>query len=85
MGRPLCALFVCLVTLPIFCQTPSSYPQVATIMSVDIHHADAENTGKPTQYDISLKVGNTVYVVLFTPPTGVSVVQYSVGMNVSVD
>ena len=36
------------------------------------------------QYDVSLKVGNAVYVVLFTPASGSTSVEYSVGMNVVV-
>ncbi|PYX64237.1 MAG: hypothetical protein DMG78_30755, partial [Acidobacteria bacterium] len=36
------------------------------------------------QYDLSLKVGDTVYVVLFTPASGSTAVKYSVGMNVVV-
>jgi hypothetical protein len=85
MGRRFCVLFVCLVTLPLVCQTPSSNSQVATIMAVNVHQKDAANSSRAvTQYDISLKIGNTVYVALFTPPSGASVVEYSVGMNVVV-
>jgi len=36
------------------------------------------------QYDLSLKVGDTVYLVLFTPASGSTAVKYSVGMNVVV-
>ena len=85
IGRPFCALFVCLITLPLFCQSPSSNPQVATITAVNIHQKDAENSGRAvTQYDVSLKIGGAVYEVLYTPPGGASVVEYSVGMNVVV-
>jgi hypothetical protein len=85
MRRQFCALFVCLITFPLFCQTPSSNPQVATIMAVNVHQEDAEHSGRTvTQYDVSLKIGNTVYVALFTPPSGVTVVEYAVGMNVVV-
>jgi hypothetical protein len=85
MGRRFCVLFVCLITLPLVCQTFSSNPQVATITAVNVHQKDAENTGRAAaQYDVSLQIGNTVYVALFTPPSGATVVEYVVGMNVVV-
>jgi len=82
MGRRFCALFVCLVTLPVFCQPPSPNPQVATIMAVTLRPTNAENGDRP-QYDVSLKVGDAVYVVLFAP-SGPTTVQYSAGMNLVV-
>lgn len=85
IGRRFCALLVCLTTLPLICQTPSSSPQVATITAVTVHQKDAENSSRAAaQYDVSLRIGNTVYVALFRPPSGATVVQYSVGMNVLV-
>jgi len=85
MGRRFCALFVCSVTLPLFCQPPSPNPQVATITAVNVHQKDAGNSDRDvTQYDVTLKIGNTVYLALFTPPSGATVVEYSVGMNMVV-
>ncbi len=85
IGRLSCALFLCLITLPLFCQSPSSNPQVATITAVNIHPKDAENSGLAvTQYDVSLKIGDAVYKALYTPPGGANVAEYSVGMNVVV-
>jgi hypothetical protein len=85
MGRRFCALLVCIVTLPVFCQAPSPNPQVATITAVTLHPKNAEKGGRPmAQYDVSLKVGDTVYVVLFAPASGSTTVEYSVGMNVVV-
>lgn len=85
MGRTFCALLVCLTTLPLICQPPSSSPQVATITAVTVHQEEAENSSRAAaQYDVSLRIGNTVYVALFRPPSGATVVEYSVGMNVVV-
>jgi len=85
MGRRFCALLLCLVTLPVFCQAPSPNPQVATITAVTLHPKNAENGDPPmAQYDLSLKVGDAVYVVLFAPASGSTAVKYSVGMNVVV-
>ena len=85
MGRRFCALLVCLVTFPAFCQAPSPNPQVATITAVTLHPKNAQNGAPPmAQYDLSLKVGDAVYVVLFAPASGSTAVKYSVGMNVVV-
>jgi hypothetical protein len=85
MGRRFCALLVSFITLPLFCQPPLSNPQVATITKVNLHQKDAESSRRPaTQYDVSLKVGDAVYVVLYTPLNGSTSVEYSVGMNVVV-
>jgi len=85
MGRRFCALLVCSITLPLFCQPTSPKPQVATIMAVNLHQKDAESGGGAgTQYDVSLKVDDAIYVVLFTPLSGSTSVEYSVGMNVVV-
>src|SRR3954469_9292657 len=65
MGRGFCVLLVCSVTLPLFCQAPSPNPQVATVMAVNLRPKDAENGWRgASQYDVSLKVGDAVYVVL---------------------
>ena len=85
MGRRLCALLVCLLAFPLLSQTTSSKSEVATVTAVNVHQKDAETRNSDvTQYDVSLKVGNTVYVVLYTPPSGANGVEYSVGMDVVV-
>ena len=35
-------------------------------------------------YDVSVKVGNTLYVVLFTPPAGSDAILYKSGMETTV-
>jgi hypothetical protein len=81
MGRRYGALFVYLIALPLFCQTPWGNPQVANIVAVHAHQGGTENTAR--QYDVSLKLNDGVYVVLYTPYAGTGV-EYSVGMNVVV-
>lgn len=81
MGRRYCALFVYLIALPLFCQTPWGNPQIADIVAVNVHEGNAENT--PRQYDVSLKLNDGLYVVLYTPYAGTGV-EYSVGMNLVV-
>jgi hypothetical protein len=60
------ALAVCLLTLPALCQSTSQY-QIAIIAEVKAHPTAGATTSDSTSYDVSVKVGNTVYVVLYTP------------------
>lgn len=85
MGGSLRVFLLCMATLPLFCQTSPPPPQVATIIAMNVHENIGQN-GPPDirQYDVSLKVGNTFYVVLYTPPNSSSPVQYALGQNVIV-
>jgi len=62
--------------------SPSQY-QVGTIMRVVPHRASSGQgvQSNPEPYDISIKVGNTMYVVLYTPPPGVNSTPYTVGLQ----
>jgi len=73
---------ICLVTLPVFCESASKY-EVATITDVKSHPAD-DSASDVIRYDVSVKVGDTVYVVLYTDPLGASTVKYSAGRQVLV-
>jgi hypothetical protein len=53
--------------------------QPGTILSVKPHPATNGADSSTIRYDISLRVGNTVYVVLYTPPAGTYGVQYAAG------
>lgn len=74
----------CLTTLPAFCQSASKY-QVGTITEVRIHEA-AEKVGASdaASYDVSVKVGDTIYVVLYTPPLREVAVEYAAGRDLLV-
>ncbi len=68
----------CLIA-PVLCQNTGSY-QIGTILEVKDHQPTAtEDSTK--RYDISVKVGNTVYLILFTPPGGSSVAEYKTGLD----
>ena len=63
-------------------QAPPSNYQRGTIIAVTPHkNAPAESTGDVVRYDVSVKVGSTKYVVLFTPPNGSNTVEYSTGTD----
>lgn len=59
-------------------------------MAVRPHQQSATKTGSTGQngsagqYDIDVKVGNTLYTVLFTPPPGTYGQQFSAGLQLMV-
>jgi len=60
-------------------QSASSTYQPGTITAVTAHLSPAQHDQNISQYDVSVKVGKTTYVVLYTPPNGANVVSYAVG------
>ena len=80
-GRLLAAL-ICAASLSAMGQTPPSNYQRGTITAVMAHqNAPGESSRDVVRYDVSVKVGNTNYVVLFTPPNGSNTVEYSTGID----
>jgi hypothetical protein len=63
--------------------TPKKYVP-GTVMAVKTHQDKADASPSVTRYDISVKVGNTVYVVLYTPPPGTYGAQFSTGTDLLV-
>jgi hypothetical protein len=89
MRKILSVVLLWMAVLPALCQSPSGKYQPGTIMEVKEHQgkaaADSGAAGSSVKrFDISVKAGNTVYVVLYTPPPGTYGGQYSQGMNLLV-
>ena len=61
------------------CQNAASY-QVGTILEVK-EHQPTGNEDSTKRYDISVKVGNTAYLVLFTPQAGSNIAEYKTGLD----
>ena len=78
----LMSLSICFLTLAAFCQSASKY-QVATITAVQAHQP-ADDSSDVANYDVTLKVGHTAYVVLYTPPLGTNTVKYVAGRELLV-
>ena len=76
-------ILVCLSTLSALGQSASKY-QLGTITAVKPHQSAGESRSDAISYDVSLRVGDTVYVVLYTPPLGVNTVNYAAGREVLV-
>jgi hypothetical protein len=69
---------LCLLTFPALCQSTSKY-QIAIVTEVKPHEAAEDNASDPARYDVSVKVGDTTYVVLYTQLLGELPAKYATG------
>ena len=82
MHRFIPVLLMCLAIAPAICQTSSEKYEPGTILAVERHPDDSsQSSSKPVQYDVSVKIGEIVYVVLYTPRSGSNTVEYSPGIE----
>jgi len=82
MLRSLGVFCICLTTFPVLCQSISKY-QAGTITSVQTHLAPGDSVSDAVSYDVSIKVSDTIYVVLYTPPLGLETVKSAAGRDCS--
>ena len=75
--------FIFSTMFPAFAQSTSKY-QVGTITEVKAHQAAGSGVSDAVSYDVSVKVGATIYVVLSTPALGEDTVKYVVGRDLLV-
>ena len=78
MRKLIGVIVLCLLTFPALCQSKSKY-QVATITEVKSHQGAGNGAPDATSYDVSVKVGDTIYVVLYTQPLGELPAKYATG------
>jgi hypothetical protein len=78
MQRLIVVVTLCLLALAALGQSTSKY-QVAMITEVKPRQAPGDGTSDPTSYDVSVKVGDTIYVVLYTQPLGEIPAKYETG------
>ena len=78
MRRLIAVIGLCLLTFPALCQTTSKW-QIATITEVKPHPAAGEDAADPITYDVSVKVGGTIYLVRYTTPAGEIAPKYAAG------
>jgi hypothetical protein len=62
-------------------QKPSSEYQPGTIMAVTTHQNPGPHDTDVTRYDVSVRVGDTTYAVLYTPPVGSNTVKFAAGLE----
>jgi len=78
MRRLTAVLALCLLTFPALCQSASKY-QIGFITDVKPRQAAGDGASDPATYDVSVKVGDTIYVVLYTQPLGELPAKYATG------
>ncbi|MBZ5656161.1 MAG: hypothetical protein LAO56_12890 [Acidobacteriia bacterium] len=83
MRRLIGVIGLCLLTLTVLGQSTSKY-QVATITEVKPHQNSGSGASDVVSYDVSAKVGDTIYVVLYTLPPGEIAPTYFAGRNLLV-
>jgi len=83
MRRLIIVIALSLLTFPVFCQSTSKY-QIALITEVNQHQVAGDRAADASGYDVSVKVGDTVYVVLYTPPLGELPAKYETGRELLV-
>lgn len=72
-------LLILAISLATVAQDKAMY-QAGTVTDVKEH----QPSKGAKSYDVSVKVGNVLYVVMFTPPAGSDAILYKVGMETTV-
>ena len=75
---------ICLAAFPLWGESaskPSPKYEVATITDVQTH---PDSTSDAVSYDVSVRVGTTIYQVLYTPPLAVDTIKYAAGRELLV-
>ena len=83
MPRLVGLFLIFLTTFPAFGQSTSKY-QMGTITGAKVHQAAVSAASDASSYDVSVKVGDTIYVVLYTPALGEETVKYAAGRDLLV-
>lgn len=78
MRRLTAVIALCLLTIPALCQSTSKW-QIAIITEVKPRQAAGDSASDPASYDVSVKVGDTIYVVLYQQPLGELPAKYARG------
>ena len=83
MKKLIVGVTLCLLTLAAVGQSAPKY-QVAIITEVKPSQAAGGDASDPASYDVSVKVGDTIYVVLYTQPLGELPAKYATGRELLV-
>ncbi len=83
MRRLIGVIALCLLSFPALSQSTSKY-QVAIITEVKAREVAGDSASDTTSYDVSVKVGDTIYLVLYTPPLGELPPKYATGRELLV-
>ena len=83
MFKAMSLICICLLALPVLCESGSKY-DVATITDVKPHQAADNQFSDNARYEISVKVADTVYLVLYTDTLGTGTVKFAAGRELLV-
>jgi len=83
MRRLIALIALCFVTFPALCQSSSKW-QIALITEVKPRQGAKDDGFGPASYDVSVKVGDTIYVVLYTQPLSEIPAKYATGRELLV-
>jgi hypothetical protein len=83
MRTLMAVLALCLLTFPALGQSASKW-QIAAITEVKPHPAAGEDASDPVTYDVTVKVGDTIYLVRYTTPVGEIAPKYASGRELLV-
>ena len=83
MLKILCAISICLFALPATCQSAAKY-ELATILAVKPCQVASDDSSQSASYAISVKVGETIYVVLYSDALFTPAVPYAAGRQLLV-
>ena len=75
MRKLICVICICLASFPLCGQAVARW-EVATITEVKTHQDSGSDV---VSYDLSVKVGDTIYVLLYKDPLGMNAVKYAAG------
>lgn len=78
MRKLIVVIALSLLALPALCQSTSKY-QLAIISEVKPRDAAGSNASEPARYDVTVRVGDTIYVVLYTQALGELPPKYATG------
>jgi len=86
MRKALTLLLSLLLAATCLAQSSAAKWKVATITEVKLHSATAGNNSFTVQYEVTAKIGNTEYVVLYVAPDGSlpDTARYRLGQDVPV-
>jgi hypothetical protein len=74
-----CVALILMMSMAVFAQEKAMY-QAGTVTDVQLH----QPSKGAKSYDVTVKVGNVLYVVMFTPPGGSDAILYKAGMETTV-
>ena len=85
MFRNFALICTCMCAVFAFSQsaTNTNY-RIATVLAVTPHQSSGSADPATPTYDVSVRVGNAIYVVLYTPPLGLQNAKYAAGAEVVV-